>query len=219
LSQARQRVIKRSLSFYRLPLGVLAFLTALLVWEIVRINVPHELIERYPFSITALGVAPTTALVGVLATLLFGRAQYAFVTRPLIGAGSDGWHGSKWSKKWTVYLYNGGPGHATVIRYEYYLVLTADLRPRGPLDYLGLRSALLAAGLKDEKDFRFRWISPGAPLPPQKSAKDGLELFTLNYRTIKSISKLEVLVWVTDVVGDRHEWRRDFSEIAPSDKP
>ncbi|MER7589690.1 hypothetical protein ABTW72_19360 [Micromonospora sp. NPDC127501] len=151
----------------------------------------------------------------MLGTLLLGRAQYAFVNRPLVGAGSDGWHGTRRSRKWTVHLYNGGPGHAVVYRYEYYLTLKSDQRSRGPLDYLGVRSALLAAGLRDEKDFTFRWISPGAPLPPQKAAREGLEMFSLNLKTLGLLQHLEVLIQVNDVVGDRHEWRRDFIEIAP----
>jgi hypothetical protein len=201
------------MALYRWPFFVLLALLLLLGWEIVRVNLsPHDR-HGLPFSLTFLGVDTTAVLAGGLASLLLARAQFAFVNRPLLGAGSDGVNAGIWSVK----LFNGGPGHASVYDCTYSLVVSKSANGNRPSvergDYDAAYAFLLSIGLKEEHDFWLRRLSPGAPLPPAGSASQGIELFALTEQTFPTFDKFVVIVRVVDIVGDQHEWTRDFAEV------
>lgn len=216
IRRLRQTVERRSTKFFLAP-SVVLFLSVLdLIWEIVRQNLPRDVRLHQPGAFTLLGVAPAAALSAGLIALLLGRGQFAIANRPLLGGASDGLTNGPLGRGWSVRLYNGGSGLASLYRYAVSMRYGSSVNVTEQVDIASVEARLIAAGLRRDVDFFLRILSPGMPLPPVKSGQEGIELFWFAEPRIAEIAYFEVVVEIVDIVGDRHQWRREFAEIKPT---
>jgi hypothetical protein len=211
----KQRIIHRSRTYFILPIIALILLTMDLAMELVRQNVEFHAPRLLP-------VQSAATLVGVAATLVLARGQYARTVRPVLGGRftrGDAGRGVIEAKPGEppaghFYLFNGGAGAAVVIQVRYQLVLSArasgsTIPPTGEMLHLRDAKRLLEkCGLVEEKDFYMLTLGR-MPMPPMNEALKGVHLVSLNARAIYLIDDLVIRIRVVDQVGDQHE--RTFS--------
>lgn len=101
---------------------------------------------------------------------------------------------------WVVHLYNGGPGLCLVQSIAYMLkTFAGDSSP--PVALFELIQMLEGIGLFIDDDYTLNPIGVGAPIP----ATTTLELVSFNRRALNLIESFDVVIRVTDIVGDEHE--------------
>lgn len=160
-----QRRVLRNTALFKVPVVLLGLTASVLVWSVVRVNVPASAGDSWPWKLELLDVQSATTATTVTAGLIFARAQYASAVRPMIG-----WVGyvvevSELSEPlaWTVRLVNGAGAAAQIHDPMYRVVLRGD-RQRGArvaasrwmsrdeavsvLGGAGARGGLLAAGAR-----------------------------------------------------------------------
>ena len=200
----RQRLVRRNWRFSLLPAMVLVLLLGVLGWEIVRQNLAHD---RWPWSITILGIAPAATLCGVFASLLLAREQFARSMRPNL----------QWSTQlrqnevlgqpaWTIYLMNVGPALAHVDAIEYTIVAVGrtGMVVRKSVSQGEAVRALDYCGLVPDRDYHLEMITPGAPLPVVKQRSEGIEFGAFTEAAVSRLRQLNFTITVVDTMGDRH---------------
>jgi len=110
--------------------------------------------------------------------------------------------------RWTVHLFNGGAGLATVskIRYSVVLGTGTDCVPDATwLDFTSTMRTLRAASLSEGDDFALSQLGEGAALPAVKGSSDGVELVAFGERCLSRLRAFNIWIQVIDTVGDTHE--------------
>lgn len=205
-----QRRVRRSPLLSITPIVLLAVLTLVLLWEIVRANVTGEAARQWPWRLQLMDMNPLGSLLAVAVAGVLARAQYARTVRPALG-----WH-STWvrgelepdERAWRVAVLNGGQHHAVVERVDYQCVARGG-EPGPWTGHAGLIAELAAARFVHGKDFRMQLVGPGLPLSGlggQHIAEAGV----FAQRFVDEIDALLMRVRVTDAVGDSHERRMDL---------
>jgi hypothetical protein len=207
----RQRIARRNAAFVLLPTCILVLLSCDLIWEVARSNVSESTRSHWPWRLSLLGVAPAAGLAGVLGGLLLARGQFARSVRPALGWTANNTSQSSMigdRSRWTVYLFNGGAGLATVSRIRYSVVLGASIDcipDKAWLDFRSTMKTLRAASLSEGEDFAIFNLGEGAALPAVKGPSDGVELAALGERCLSRLRAFDIWIQVTDTVGDTHE--------------
>lgn len=211
-NRAVQRRVKRSGSFYFLPVLLLLVALALLVWEVVRANLPPHVLVDLIFAPKTLGIGPAATLVAGLSALLLARTQYAHVSRPYISGHSQGWTGPRRRRAWSLHVHNVGAGVARVRQVKYAFnasVLGAPIW----VTAAEARDILRKAGLSVGIDFSLQEVSTGYALKPAMSASDGLQLVTVSKRTADRVRMFAVQIHFEDQLGDHYVWERNLATL------
>ncbi|MET4922393.1 hypothetical protein P3L51_08525 [Streptomyces sp. PSRA5] len=203
-----QRRIRRSRLLFVAPLVLLGILLAILLWEVVRSNMPAETRADWPWRLRLLEPDPLGSLLAVAAGAVFARAQYARTVRPYLG-----WRAS-WEKgdlrsegaAWRVGILNGGQ-HTAVIESYGFRVVRAGVSEDGDAAWVDARGAgavLTAAGLTAGDDYLLVSFGPGFPLVGSGNYETVL-VGAFSKRVVDQVDALYLRVRVTDAVGDSHE--------------
>ncbi|MFF3318618.1 hypothetical protein ACFYV5_24390 [Streptomyces sp. NPDC003035] len=202
-----QRRVRRSPLLYTAPIVLLALLTAVLGWEIVRANMTEAARTDWPWRLQLLDMEPLGSLLAVAAAAVLARAQYARTVRPYLGWRSD-WttgHLRGNAVEWQVGLFNGGQHTAVVESYESRVVLKGDPDPAATpwTDTAGAVAVLTAAGLTVGEDFQIRTMG-NTPLVGT-GTYETVMVGAFSRRFVEEVDALYLRVRVVDTVGDSHE--------------
>lgn len=207
--ETAQRVVRRNGLFSRLVLILAGMSLLLLVYSVVRENLPDRLTATWPWKLRLLDIqSATTAVIGTLGASL-ARAQYARTVRPALGHFGRAMAGLAPGDRlaWGCHLINGAQDVAITqeISYQVRFTEAAGYGAGRATAEWGTRqnavAAIEACGVEQGEDFRLDFIGPGRPIPAQ-----GLML--LGWFTEAAMRKVEsvlVRVRVVDRVGDTHE--------------
>ncbi|MFE9635671.1 hypothetical protein [Streptomyces sp. NPDC006463] len=205
-----QRRIRRNRWLFTAPLVLLCVLAAVLVWEIVRGNVPDASRSHWPWRLQLMSAEPLASLLAVSAGTVLARAQYARTVRPALGWRSEFVAGllPGTSKAWSVGVLNGGQHNVVVERVDYRLLLAGDPdEGQGEAEWTGLAGVgdrLAGAGLRATVDFRLIGMGPGYPLVATGTYETvGVGVFSKRF--IDEVRAFYMRIQVMDSVGDTHE--------------
>lgn len=188
------------------PVRLLAFLVAVLVWAILRENLPPSWVSRWPWKLTLLGAAPAAALVGGLLALIATRRQLTLTVEPHLG-----WASSRDASiilgkdtAWRVVVTNSGGGRAIVQQVRYRVAKVGqvvDDQPWVTVD--AARAELVALGLVEDQDFALRRIGAGAGMGVGKDY--GVEVLALNVKGLECVCAVDVCVRYQSATRDTYE--------------
>ncbi|MFE2874967.1 hypothetical protein ACFXG6_23620 [Streptomyces roseus] len=206
-----QRRIRRNPWLFTAPLVLPCVLGAVLVWEVVRGNLPEAARAHWPWRLQLMPEEPLASLLAVAAGGVLARAQYARTVRPILGWRSDYVAGELpgEAKAWSTGVFNGGQHNAAVHRIDYFVVMDGDALD-GPVpesSWLDLRETgerLVAAGLQPARDFRLALFGAGFPLVAT-GTYETIKVGSFSKRFIEKVRALHLRIQVVDSVGDTHE--------------
>lgn len=203
----RQRLVRRSPTYSRLPVLILILLAGLLAWEITRVNVPSPAqISGLPWRVSLVGVDTAATLTGGLAALIAARNQFAVAGRPHLGTPLRAAPSYLLpSGDFTTWIFNAGPGVAKIQSVDYAITVRDTGWPLEWLDYHEAREVLTGLGLVEGEHYGLSWTTGDFPLTASKSVEDGVELITFSYELIDILDRLDIRVRVVDPVNDEHE--------------
>ncbi|GAA2867651.1 hypothetical protein Acy02nite_09890 [Actinoplanes cyaneus] len=218
-----QRIVKRNWTLSVLPWLALGVAGVMLIWEIVRQNLPEAVRAQWPWRLQLLDLESGATVVTVVAALTLTRMQYAQAVRPSIrfmitlteGIFEELNQTDLHSAQWKLEMTNGGSSIVTVESIEYriapvHAVSSEEFRW---LAYGDARQAIKAAGLTEWKDFRLHRAGPGLPLSAANS-RDVL-LLTITTAAMLRLEMLDLRLGVKDALGDRHEIFLPCREVFP----
>lgn len=215
LERARQRLIRKNWKFSALPKAILVGLLVILTWEVLRQNMD---VSQSPWCFAILGVGPAATLSGVFASLILAREQYARSMRPSLAWSSqlrpsDGLG----AQAWTAHLMNFGPGiaHVEHVLYTVKLSNAAAAIAKERIGRHEVINILMTMGLHEGRDYQFKLVTPGAPLPVAKTVADGIEIAAFGLKTIPFLKIFDVHVAVIDTMGDIYEKSLPFTATLP----
>jgi len=212
-----QRVIRRKRIFVAVPLTFAALVFLMVLWEILRQNIPAETLKHWPWRLELLNLEAGATVLTVLVVVVFTRTQYAEAVRPAIGwtlvpvrGGVDhslAMHHIKDTKGLVIVnLFNGGGGGAVLVSIDYRVALATQADIPGWLSHPELHAALDRYGLLRGKDYYFDYLRGGLPLLPGESLFDrGLILALMERSAIRRLRILDIRLRFRDQVGDIHE--------------
>ncbi|GAA0244704.1 hypothetical protein [Cryptosporangium japonicum] len=220
-----QRVVERSFLFVHLPSILLVILASNFIWEEIRVNAP-SLARTWPFKFSFLDRQSTATLLVVVVGLLLTRLQWARANRPSMAfaitdrpidefTSSTNSKDIEKAKKWGVWLYNGGPGIATVEHYSYVVRFVGA--PRSvPITLSEINSAMRSRKLRDGLDYFVREQGPGATYPPVVQSSEGTMIAWFTVRGIAELDQLDITIRIRDGLGDVHEMTLPIIDRLPS---
>ncbi|MGX1881865.1 hypothetical protein [Streptomyces sp. NPDC055287] len=205
-----QRRLRRSPLLFTAPLVLVLVFVAMLVWEVVRSNVPRSVRQDWPLKLELLDTQTLGSLIAVGAGVVFARAQYARTARPLLA-----WR-ARWAtgelgegvRAWEVGVFNGGQHNAVVEEVAYRVEFReregVRRHPAEWTDFTGLVDVLSEAGLGFARDYRCEILGAGFPMigsGSYETARAG----AFTERFVCEVRVLDLRMRVTDSVGDSHE--------------
>ncbi|MBT2368440.1 hypothetical protein J7E88_24725 [Streptomyces sp. ISL-10] len=173
-------------------------------------NLPVSIRSSWPWKLQMLDTQSATAATTIAASLVFARAQYASVVRPMLG-----WTGSvvevagrSDELAWRVRLLNGASAASRINITGYRVILNPAVHPSTPASDSWLSreeaiSCLRSAGMSHFTDFELRHIGPAFPLSNATPNAGVVGIFTR--RAMELIEELHVRVEATDQAGDTHQ--------------
>ena len=216
-------MVRRNRVFVIMPWIILAAACLLLGWEIVRQNLPKDMLEKWPWRFQILDLESGSTIATVVAVLIFTRMQYAQTMRPAIGFRARPIGESNEldlrnldNVAWNITVHNRGTGIATVDRIEY-LIAAEERSVAKSIEWMAYDEARLALqrfGLVEFKDYRLHRLSQGYPL----TAADIVDSPILTITTAAMIDALgvfDVRLRIQDALGDHHEIFLPFRETFP----
>ncbi|MGG8405094.1 hypothetical protein ACM614_00130, partial [Streptomyces sp. 12297] len=208
-----QRRVGRNMVLFTIPLILLTLLSALLVWEVVRLNLSASDRRDWPWRLSLLDLQSVSNMLALTAGVAFARAQYARSARPQIGwsgAPDDNTYGMAGSKVWVVQALNGGTHSATVesVAYRIEWMTTDSTGRRLQTDWITGEAAIseLMRGhpsdpageqLANGRDFYLNTIGYGGQLGT-------IDVGRFSMRLVDRLH-IELRLRVADAAGDRHE--------------
>jgi hypothetical protein len=207
-----QRTIRRRRAFFAAPIAATILASIALSWEIVRQNLPANMLEHWPWRLRLLDLQSGATVVTVLGLLLFTRAQYAEIVRPVIG----------WSLRHELIdnhtqplkgagtalilvIYNSGGGVAVVESATYRFARNEDEIPSPWISADQIHGYLASAGLQNQKDYFLNLMRAGYPLPPNTDRDIAPLTGAITLASIVKFRIFDIKVTVRDSVGDTHE--------------
>ena len=188
------------------PIRLLSVLFVVLVWEILRSNVPTSWLHNWPWRLTLLGVAPAAALAGGLLALIAARRQLTLTMEPHIGWASyrDASSVLGDHSAWRVMLGNSGGGRAIVQSVSYRVARTvADVEQQPWVSVDAAREKLVDLGLVEDIDFALRRISQGAGIGLSK--EDAVEALALSSKGVRTVAAIDVWMRYQSATRDTYE--------------
>lgn len=162
-----QRRIRRSPLLFTTPLVLLGLLTALLLWEAIRVNVSPEALGEWPWRMQLIDGQVLGSLLAVSLGAVLARAQYARTVRPYLGwraAWTNGLLATR-APAWRVGILNGGQHMAVIESWDVRVVMqdaddSDDARWSSVSDTV---AELVEAGFVVGEDFRLIGFGAGFP--------------------------------------------------------
>ncbi|MEE1769202.1 hypothetical protein PUR34_13825 [Streptomyces sp. JV185] len=217
-----QRRIRRSPLLFTTPLVLLGLLTALLLWEAIRVNVSTETQAEWPWRLQLIDAQVLGSLLAVSLGAVLARAQYARTVRPYLG-----WRAA-WTKgllttrapAWRVGILNGGQHMAVIESWDVRVVMqdaddSDDARWSSVSDTV---AGLVEAGFVVGEDFRLIGFGAGFPLMGAVGGHETVLVGAFSESFAQQVQSVYVRVRVTDVVGDTHERTMDCLKGVWTDK-
>jgi hypothetical protein len=206
-----QERTKRNAALFFLPIALLGFSCLLLLWSLVRINLPAPILVVWPWRLQLLDIQSATTAVTIAAGLIFARGQYATAVRPMIGWSGRVVETRALSDKrvWLVRLSNGSTAPAVFHSLSYAVVFKDEQGDVGAaVGHLWLSreeviNRIDAKGLKHEVNYDIRFFGPSVSLSVATVEGNVLALFTK--RAMSVIDDLLIRVKATDQAGDTHQ--------------
>jgi hypothetical protein len=193
---------------------MLAAAVLLVVWEMLRQNLPDPMKEHWPWRLQLLDLGSGATVATVIAALVLTRMQYAQTVRPAIGFHQVLTKGKTEELSvgvideatWKVEVYNGSSGILTVESLSYRVASTdvVDGAEIPWLDHGGAGQVMRAAGLVEWEDFRLHKVGSGVPMFINDGSKD-LILLTIKTSAMLRLAVLDMRFVVKDALGDLHE--------------
>jgi len=209
----RQRTLRRNPRYSLLPLVAIALLLVLLAWEVLRKNLDLRMQGQYPWRLTFLGVDTTATLAAVLIGLIVARGQFVRTVRPTIGYSTRAAAGELLNdpggEGWTVRLYNGGPGTASIQQVDYWCQSRREEPSRQEwMSLARITHRLADLGLTEGQDYALHWLGEGALVPAGATGRlerDGVEMLSFRSKFREELCVFDIRVRVVDIAGDLHE--------------
>jgi hypothetical protein len=204
------RVTSRSRLFYKAPLLVVAVLSVNFVWDVIRINAGPRALAEWPLRFNVLDVSTTATVLAVFVALFMGRLQWARTLSPHIGSAIDD-KGAAFrldSDKWRLWVYNAGPGAASINEIRYHPVLLGQRDEPSASDWLTLTATndrLRSLGLIEGADYFIRWLAAGSPLPVLKHYTEGRPVAWFTVKALSQLSVFDIRIRYSDLLGDSYE--------------
>ena len=204
------KVIGRSRLYFTFPIIIIVAICVNFIWEIIRTNLGVRSEASWPFRFTIMDVSTTATILAVFVSLFMGRLQWARSLRPIAGMAIDD-EGARFlpnSHVWRIWIYNAGPGAASIESIAYYVRFTDQLDSEGVINWVPLsiiNDQLQSRGLKDGRDYFIRWYSRGAPFPAAQRYSEGMQLAWFTVRALAQFRIFDVRVRYIDSLGDIHE--------------
>jgi hypothetical protein len=137
IDSPNQRIIRRKRIFVAIPIAAAGVIFLMVLWEIVRQNLPAETLTHWPWRLKLLDLESGTTLLTVLVVVILTRTQYAETIRPAIGwteqpATSGIGHilASRHTKDAKscviVNVFNGGGGSAVLVSVDYRVAIATQ---------------------------------------------------------------------------------------------
>jgi len=202
--------IHRNHLLFILPIVLFILCMLLLLWAVIRQNLPVSLISRWPWKIELLDIQSATTAATITGGLILARAQYANTVKPMIGWAGNHVDVAGYAEKaiWLVTVANGCATPA-YFQAEAYRVLLKDRGNSGPDDdappWITRDDAIIllrAVGLRLKVDYDLNYLGPAFPLSIT-SQDCTLAIFTS--KAMGAIDDVLVRVRAQDLVGDVHE--------------
>ncbi|GIF31199.1 hypothetical protein Aut01nite_41850 [Actinoplanes utahensis] len=217
IDSSLQRVIRRKRLFVAVPIaaGVLAFL--MVVWEVIRQNVPDGYLKRWPWKLELLNLESGATVLTVLIVVVFTRMQYAETVRPSIGwtmgpvrseaeRSSAAYWLSDIRHMMIVNVFNGGGGGAVLVGVHYRVALSTQEHTSGWIDHAELYELLDSFGMARGDGFYCSLLRAGLPVPPGTSLLDrNLIAMMMSRECLRRLRILDIRLRFSDPVGDLHE--------------
>ena len=177
------------------PVRLLVFLVVVLLWAILRENLPPSWTSRWPWKLQLVDVAPAAALAGGLLALIATRRQLTLTVEPHLGWSSTRDASVVLGKKsaWRVVVDNSGGGRAIIQAVEYRVVPVGkdiEAQPWATVD--AARAQLVGLGLVEDEDFVLRRLGAGAGIGTSKD--DRIEVLALTLRALEHVSAVDLYI-------------------------
>ncbi|MGW7049495.1 hypothetical protein ACWGDT_43950 [Streptomyces avermitilis] len=196
-----QRLVRRSVAFYRIPLVLLASSFAFLIWSVVQKNVSAPLSREWPWRLVLLDIQSSANACLIIGGFMFARSQYARAVRPYVG-----WSGrtevSGGRTVWEVTAKNHGSGPIVVFEPSYQIKLrsaSGAIFETSWLEWEEVRSELRNR-ISDPDSFFLLLVRPIAYM-----TDSGLPLMRFSPDVLSVIEDVLVKFEFKDVSGDTYE--------------
>jgi hypothetical protein len=207
-----QRTTHRRSAFFALPIAAEAIASALFFWEVLRQNLPPEILGHWPWKLRVFDLESGATIVTVLAVIILTRAQYAVSARPIIGGSLHPTSQPEscsipWERRPILELtiFNGGATAAAIKSFSYRLARNEDPTPSAWLSHDGMQKFMSETGLASQLDYLFWYRTPGGILAANTTVAT---VPIRDYIRLDSFLKFrifDVKIEVYDGVGDTHE--------------
>lgn len=204
------RLIRRSRLFFVFPVVIISILSANLIWEIIRTNLGPHAQASWPLRFTIINASTTAAVLAVFISLLMGRLQWAHALRPIVGVDIDD-EDRRFlpsSNIWRIWVWNVGPGAATIESITYYVRFIDQSEGEGVINWVPLQilnDQLQSRALKDGSDYFVRWYSQGGAFPVVQQSSQGMRIAWFTVRALAKLRILDIRIRYVDSLGDLHE--------------
>ncbi|MFB9200036.1 hypothetical protein ACFFV7_02430 [Nonomuraea spiralis] len=187
-------------------------MTANVIWEITKKNIPLSSTNSWPWKLTVLDVTTSATLASAALALLLARSQLSRTSRPVISYTSI-LHKSRFIRKpyRVIHVRNAGAGHAVVLmlKYRYRIADPRSGTAKGPLtdwmDWHDVLDKLEGHNMRDRVDFALPNIANGAGLPLGSATNADLELVAFTEKATVMLVEFDILLRIEDTLGDQHE--------------
>ena len=209
-SYGSARVIRRSRLFFTVPVIIILIVSVIFFWDIVRANLSPHTLTSWPFRFIITDTSTTATVLAVFISLFMGRLQWARALRPIAGMGIDdeGLRFLPSSGMWRLWIYNAGPGAATIESITYYVRFVDQPESDGAVNWVPIsivNDQLKSRALKDGTDYFIRWYAAGAPFPAVSKYSEGTQIAWFTIRALAQFRTLDVRIRYADSLGDVHE--------------
>ncbi len=202
--------IRRNYLLFILPIVLFMLCLLLLVWAVIRQNLPSSLISRWPWKIQLLDIQSATTAATITGGLILARAQYASTVRPMISWAGNHVDVAGYAEKavWLVTVANGcaTPAYYRAESYQVLLKTHGDPEPADDAPPWITRddaiNLLRSKGLRLKVDYDLNYLGPAYPL---SAASPDCNLAIFTARAIETVSDILVRVRAQDLAGDVHE--------------
>jgi hypothetical protein len=195
----------RSRSLDLAPRVLLGILVLLLLWQVLRSNLPLPWLEHWPWRLTLVDASTAAGLAGGVAALVATRRQFAATLEPHLG-----WTSYRnespilgQASRWRVLLTNSGGGRAIIRSTFYRVVLTGeDLLSSPWTDLEAARARLGSAGLIEDRDFALIRLGVGAGIGV--GAGEESEVLALGERALVRVMAVDLHVLYDSAARDTY---------------
>jgi hypothetical protein len=202
--------VRRNFALFFIPIILLGLSTLLLVWAIVRINLPSSMQSNWPWKLQLLDIQSATTVVTIVAGLIFARAQFASAVRPMAGWRGRVVEARGYSSKlvWLVRVVNRVSVPASFHSLEYCVNLESGLAQKSQGKYASWMSRaeaislLSSVGLKEHVDYELNYFGSNIAI---SNSYDGGVLAIFTRRAMKVIDDVLIRVQITDQSGDTRQ--------------